>query len=201
MVWDRVPHAHWMKCEADQALFYIHTSKDILILAIHVDDCTMTRSSNDFIQSYKLKIKSKYDLTDFRQSIGCLALKSLGIVKTAPYHFPNHPISTHSLGDLILQILDLTQHLWTWIFNIWRICARRHQNKLHKCTTYLTMKLLAHSFTLLLPHVQILCSWLEYSCNLWIIWDEFIGRGWSTYFGIWLVWGIGFWFMGWRWRV
>ena len=52
------------KCEADQAVFYIHTGKDILILATHVDDCTMTGSSDDLIQSYKLKIKLKYDLTD-----------------------------------------------------------------------------------------------------------------------------------------
>jgi Reverse transcriptase (RNA-dependent DNA polymerase) len=52
------------KCEADQAVFYIHAGKDILILAIHVDDCTMTGSSDDLIQNYKLKIKSKYDLTD-----------------------------------------------------------------------------------------------------------------------------------------
>ena len=54
------------KCEANQAVFYIYTSKDILILAIHVDNCTMTGSSDDLIQSYKLKIKSKYDLTDLR---------------------------------------------------------------------------------------------------------------------------------------
>ena len=52
------------KCEADQAVFYIHASKDILILAIHVDDCTMTGSSDNLIQSYRLKIKSKYDLMD-----------------------------------------------------------------------------------------------------------------------------------------
>ena len=52
------------KCEADPAIFYIHAGKDILILAIHVDDCTITGSSDDLIQNYKLKIKSKYDLTD-----------------------------------------------------------------------------------------------------------------------------------------
>ena len=52
------------KCEADHTVFYIHAGKDILILAIHVDDCTMTGSSDDLIQSYKLKIKLKYDLTD-----------------------------------------------------------------------------------------------------------------------------------------
>ena len=38
------------RCEADQAVFYIHAGKDILILAIHVDDCTMTGFSDDLIQ-------------------------------------------------------------------------------------------------------------------------------------------------------
>src|SRR3984957_20392952 len=52
------------KWEVDQAVFYIYAGKDILILAIHVNDCTMTVPSDDLIQSYKLKIKSKYDLTD-----------------------------------------------------------------------------------------------------------------------------------------
>ena len=63
------------KCEADQAVFYIHTGKDILILAIHVNDCTMTGSSDDLIQSYKLKIKSKYDLTDFGPIHWLLSMK------------------------------------------------------------------------------------------------------------------------------
>ena len=37
------------KCKANPAIFYIHAGKDILILAIHVDDCTMTGSSDDLI--------------------------------------------------------------------------------------------------------------------------------------------------------
>ena len=32
------------KCEADPAIFNIHNGKDILILATHIDDCTMTGS-------------------------------------------------------------------------------------------------------------------------------------------------------------
>ena len=39
------------KCEADQAVIYIHAGKDTLILAIHVDDCTMTGSSDDLIKN------------------------------------------------------------------------------------------------------------------------------------------------------
>ena len=42
------------------------------------------------------------------------------LAQIAPYHFPNRPISTHSLGDLILQTSNLTRHLWTQIFDIRR---------------------------------------------------------------------------------
>ena len=63
------------KCEANQAVFYIQAGKDILILAIHVNDCTMTGSSDDLIQSDKLKIKSKYDLTDLGPIHWLLSIK------------------------------------------------------------------------------------------------------------------------------
>ena len=63
------------KCEANPAIFYIHANKVILILAIHIDDCTMTGSSDDLIQSYKLKIKSKYDLMDFGPIHWLLSIK------------------------------------------------------------------------------------------------------------------------------
>ena len=37
------------KCEVNQAVFYIHAGKGIVMLAIHVDDCTMTGSSDNLI--------------------------------------------------------------------------------------------------------------------------------------------------------
>ena len=63
------------KWEADPVVFFIHAGKDILILAIHVDDCTMTGSSDDLIQSYKLNIKLKYDLMDLRLIHWLLGIK------------------------------------------------------------------------------------------------------------------------------
>ena len=36
----------------------------MLILAIHVYDCTVTGLSHALVQQYKLKIKSKYAATD-----------------------------------------------------------------------------------------------------------------------------------------
>ena len=44
------------RSEADQAVFYAHFGKKIIILAIHVDDCTITGSSHSLIQQYKSRI-------------------------------------------------------------------------------------------------------------------------------------------------
>ena len=63
------------KCEPDPAVFYIHTCKNISILAIHIDDCTMTGPSDDLIQNYKLKIKLRYDLTDIGPIDWLLSIK------------------------------------------------------------------------------------------------------------------------------
>jgi len=52
------------KCEADPAVFFIHSNDDIIVLAIHVDDCTITGTCTKLIQEYKAKIKSKHSLTD-----------------------------------------------------------------------------------------------------------------------------------------
>lgn len=52
------------RCEADPAVFYSRIGANILILAIHVDDCTITGNSQRLIDDYKGRIKSKYALTD-----------------------------------------------------------------------------------------------------------------------------------------
>ena len=52
------------KSEADPAVFYIHSGAHIIILAIHVDDCTITGSSTTLLREVKSKIKAKYEFTD-----------------------------------------------------------------------------------------------------------------------------------------
>ena len=54
----------FQKSEADPAVFFIHSGNNITILAIHVDDCTITGNSNEIIQDLKVKIESRYSLTD-----------------------------------------------------------------------------------------------------------------------------------------
>ena len=150
----------------------------------------MSGSSDDLIQNYKLKIKSKYNLMDLGPINWLLSIK-------ITWDCENCTISLFQssyIESLLRQFkfTDLSQHLWTQIFGIWRTSAYRHQNKLQKCTISLTVKLLACSYTSLLPHALILHSQSEYSHNSWIIQDGFIGKEWNTYFSIWPVQGIGF---------
>jgi hypothetical protein len=52
------------KMEADPAVFYVHTGNNIIILAIHVDDSTMTSNSTILQQEYKAQINAKFELTN-----------------------------------------------------------------------------------------------------------------------------------------
>lgn len=50
--------------QADPGVFLARIDEDILILAVHVDDCIFTGSSSDLVAQYKDKINSCYALTD-----------------------------------------------------------------------------------------------------------------------------------------
>jgi hypothetical protein len=52
------------KTEADLAVFYVHAGNNIVILATHVDDSTMTSSSVTLQQEFKAHINAKFWLTD-----------------------------------------------------------------------------------------------------------------------------------------
>jgi hypothetical protein len=49
---------------ADPGVFIARVSGQILILAVHVDDCVLTGSSSNLISEYKQKLNSCYALTD-----------------------------------------------------------------------------------------------------------------------------------------
>ena len=50
--------------KADLGIFYLCTQYDILILAMHIDDCVLTGSSSELIIDYKKTINAKYLLTN-----------------------------------------------------------------------------------------------------------------------------------------
>ena len=54
-----------LKCaHADWGIFYGWIGRDILVLASHVDDCTVTGSSPELICLFKAEIGSRYKITD-----------------------------------------------------------------------------------------------------------------------------------------
>ena len=63
------------RSEADPAVFYARKDNNITILACHVDDCTITGSSQVLIQNYKDKLKEKYSLTDLGPANWLLEIK------------------------------------------------------------------------------------------------------------------------------
>jgi transposase InsO family protein len=66
---------NFRKSEADPAVFYIHSGDILIILAIHVDDCTITGNSRDLIAELKVKLAAKYSLTDLGPAIWLLGIK------------------------------------------------------------------------------------------------------------------------------
>ena len=52
------------KSKYDPAVFYIHSGDNIIIMAIHVDDCTITGNNRVLLKEIKRKMKSRYSLTD-----------------------------------------------------------------------------------------------------------------------------------------
>jgi Reverse transcriptase (RNA-dependent DNA polymerase) len=50
--------------QADPGVFRAETGSDVLILAVHVDDCAITGSSPELIEAYKKKLNERYSLTD-----------------------------------------------------------------------------------------------------------------------------------------
>jgi hypothetical protein len=50
--------------DADPGVFFIHDNIHTTILAVHVDDCVITGSSEELISEYKRELNSRYSLTD-----------------------------------------------------------------------------------------------------------------------------------------
>jgi len=63
------------RSESDPAVFYVHEERNIVVLACHVDDCTITGSYHSLVQAYKDKIKAKYSLTDLGPANWLLGIK------------------------------------------------------------------------------------------------------------------------------
>jgi len=60
---------------ADPRVFIMHIKRHMLVLVVHVDDCTMTESSPKLIAVYKGKLHKQYALTDLRPMSWLLSIQ------------------------------------------------------------------------------------------------------------------------------
>ena len=63
------------RSEADHGVFYKEVGKDIIILALHVDDGMVTGSSVALINKFKVDMNAKYKLTDLGAANWLLGIK------------------------------------------------------------------------------------------------------------------------------
>lgn len=63
------------RAEYDHGVFYARTTGGVIILAIHVDDCTITRTSQKVLDHYKNLISKRYAMTDLGPISWLLGIK------------------------------------------------------------------------------------------------------------------------------
>ena len=123
------------KC--DPAVLYIDSGRQILILAIHIDNCTVTGLSHPLVQWYRLKIKSKYALTDLGAINWLLDIKITWDRKNWTISLSQSSCIDSLLKQFNLPILNPSQHPWIcvshflaskpyWHYNIFPLLVRFH---------------------------------------------------------------------------
>jgi hypothetical protein len=63
------------RAKTDYGIFYTHIGQDIILLAIHVNDCVLTGSNLDLLTEFKQKIGAIYKLTDMGPISWLLGIK------------------------------------------------------------------------------------------------------------------------------
>ena len=89
---------------ADPGIFYAHIGEDILILAVHVNDCILTDNSSKLITLYKQKLNDCYALTDLGPVHWLLGIKitcdhTAHTISLSQVSFVNTILSRFSMTD------------------------------------------------------------------------------------------------------
>jgi hypothetical protein len=87
----------FQRAEADHGVFFKRTGVDIIVLAVHVDDCMITGSSQMPIDEFKVQINKTYKISDLGAIHWLLGIK-------ITRDLPNHTISLsqHTYIDSII---------------------------------------------------------------------------------------------------
>ena len=54
----------FLRCDVDQAVFFRQQEKAIIVVLVHVDDCTIVAMSQLLINNFKITIKKHVEITD-----------------------------------------------------------------------------------------------------------------------------------------
>ena len=65
------------RCDVDQAVFYRRERKVLLIVLVHVDDCTLVGTSHDLIAKFKAEINKHVEITDLGEIHWILGIEIL----------------------------------------------------------------------------------------------------------------------------
>ena len=57
-------HLNFLKSNVDQAVFFCRNGKSVIIVLVHIDDCTITASSMALISDFKLRITKHVEIID-----------------------------------------------------------------------------------------------------------------------------------------
>jgi len=114
----------FQKSEADPAIFYAHVGDEVVILAIHVDDCTIMGSSETLQNDFKAHIRDKFKLNDLGPILWLLGFASLTIKLHALSPFCNVSILRQSSTDSTLRTANLSQCPWIQTHNCPRTRAQ-----------------------------------------------------------------------------
>jgi len=65
------------RCEVDQAVFYKRKGKSLIVIAVHVDDCTIAASTLALIDEFKARLKDHVEITDLGELHWLLGIEIL----------------------------------------------------------------------------------------------------------------------------
>ena len=91
-------HIGFQRSDVDQAVFFRRNKKSLVIMLVHVDDCTITATSMDLINNFKVRISKHVEITDLGKLHWLLGIK----VKRDREHRTIH-LSQRSYLDSILR--------------------------------------------------------------------------------------------------
>ena len=77
------------RCEVDQAVFYWRGEGKLMIVLVHVDDCTIVANAQPLIMHFKIKIAKHVKITDLGDLHWILGIEVLGSEKRSNYFYLN----------------------------------------------------------------------------------------------------------------